>query len=89
MGKKFNALFAQQKQAEREVAVKRDMAFPIGIFCAMLLEKHKLFCDILLGKLIKRCPYIVPMYIKKGVRFLMRDFCVWLMFNKTLIDIYG
>jgi hypothetical protein len=54
------------KQSEKEVAVKQDLAFPIAIFCCMLLEKHKPFKDILLGKLIQRCPYIVPMYIKKG-----------------------
>ena len=56
-------------QAGKEVAVKQDMAYPIAIFCAMLLEKHKLFKDILIGKMIQKCPYIAPMYIKKGVHF--------------------
>ena len=45
------------------------MAFPIAIFSCMLLEKHKPFCEILMGKLMQKCPYIAPMYIQKGVCF--------------------
>ena len=55
------------KQAETEIAVKKDLAFPIAIFCCMLMEKHKAFKDLLVGKMITKCPYVVPMYIKKGV----------------------
>jgi hypothetical protein len=55
------------KQAETEVAVKKDLAFPIAVFCCMLMEKHLAFKNYLIGKMITKCPYIVPMYVKKGV----------------------
>ncbi|KAJ3180459.1 Nuclear pore complex nucleoporin component [Geranomyces variabilis] len=46
------------KQAESEVAVKRNAAFPIAILCIMLYRKYAEFLDILLGRMSKRCPYV-------------------------------
>ncbi|KAH6582555.1 hypothetical protein BASA61_008454 [Batrachochytrium salamandrivorans] len=53
------------KQAETEVAVKRNMAFPLAIVCVLLFEKHPQFLSIFLGRLMKKCPFIVPRYIRK------------------------
>ncbi|OAJ44472.1 hypothetical protein BDEG_27697 [Batrachochytrium dendrobatidis JEL423] len=53
------------KQAETEVAVKRNMAFPLANVCVILYEKHTKLLDILLGRMMKKCPFIVPRYIRK------------------------
>ncbi|KAI8927632.1 GLE1-like protein-domain-containing protein [Entophlyctis helioformis] len=53
------------KQASTEVAVKRNMAFPLANVCVLLFNKHKEFLPILLGRFIKKCPYIVPLYPRK------------------------
>ncbi|KAI8827026.1 GLE1-like protein-domain-containing protein [Fimicolochytrium jonesii] len=50
------------KQCENEVAVKMDTAFPLAILCIMLYNAHPDFLDILLGKMSKRCPYVVPYF---------------------------
>ncbi|KAJ3329265.1 hypothetical protein HDU76_008283, partial [Blyttiomyces sp. JEL0837] len=53
------------KQADTEVAVQRLKAFPIAMVCVLLFEVHPPVLSILLGRLMKRCPYVVPMYFKK------------------------
>jgi nucleoporin GLE1 len=45
--------------------VKLDMAFPLAAVCVLLFGKYADFLPILLGRLIKQCPYIVPMYVDK------------------------
>ena len=39
-----------------------DMAFPIAVFCVLLLRKHPKFESILFGKMIQKCPFVIPMY---------------------------
>ncbi|KAI9359603.1 GLE1-like protein-domain-containing protein [Zopfochytrium polystomum] len=53
------------KQADTEVAVQRTKAFPLALVCVLLFDAHPPFRPILLGRLIKRCPQIAPMYMKK------------------------
>ncbi|KAI8922579.1 GLE1-like protein-domain-containing protein [Powellomyces hirtus] len=53
------------KQAESEVAVKMDAAFPIATLCIILYNAHEEFLDILLGRLAKRCPYIITTSFQK------------------------
>ncbi|KAJ3299748.1 Nuclear pore complex nucleoporin component [Borealophlyctis nickersoniae] len=53
------------KQSETEVAVRVSHAFPLALLAILLYRKHTRFLDILLGRLIKRCAYIVPMYTRK------------------------
>ncbi|TPX69036.1 hypothetical protein SpCBS45565_g02686 [Spizellomyces sp. 'palustris'] len=50
------------KQAESEIAVKTDSAFPLAVLCIMIYRQHTEFLDVLLGRFVKRCPYIVPLY---------------------------
>ncbi|KAI9209725.1 GLE1-like protein-domain-containing protein [Polychytrium aggregatum] len=52
-------------QAEKEVAVKHSMAFPIARVCLLLCKEHPEFVELLMGRLIKRCSYVVPMYYPK------------------------
>lgn len=49
------------KQAQTEIAVKKDLAFPMAVFCCMLMEKHVDFKEYLIGKMITKCPYIGTM----------------------------
>lgn len=41
------------------------MAFPVAVVCVLLYSKHDEFFDILMGRFIKRCPYIIPCYLNK------------------------
>ncbi|KAG2185823.1 hypothetical protein INT43_002260 [Umbelopsis isabellina] len=51
-----------QEQAETEVTVKPSTAYPLAHVSVMLATKHADFIDILMGRLIKHCPYIIPRY---------------------------
>jgi nucleoporin GLE1 len=53
------------KQAEMEISVKQESCFPIGILVVHLSTKHPEFNQILLGRMMKKCPYIVPCYPRK------------------------
>ncbi|KAJ3005534.1 Nuclear pore complex nucleoporin component, partial [Thoreauomyces humboldtii] len=53
------------KQAEGEVAVKRDAAFPLALLCVMLYNAHTDFLDILLGCMFRKCPYVVKVSFSK------------------------
>ncbi|KAJ3054338.1 Nuclear pore complex nucleoporin component [Rhizophlyctis rosea] len=53
------------QQAEREVAVKTSQAYPLALISVMLYTKHEPLLDILLGRLYKKCPYLIPQYFKK------------------------
>jgi hypothetical protein len=53
------------KQSEKEVSVKKDMAFPLALVCVLIYQKHAPFLDILLAKLTKKCPYLCGVYIKR------------------------
>ena len=53
------------KQAEMEISVKQESCFPIGILVVHLSNKHPEFNQILLGRMMKKCPYVVPCYPRK------------------------
>ena len=48
-----------QKQAETEVSVKRQIAFPLAFICILIARKHSKFIDILVGRFMDRCPYLL------------------------------
>ncbi|KAI8910404.1 GLE1-like protein-domain-containing protein [Gorgonomyces haynaldii] len=54
------------KQVETEIAVKRNMAFPLAVICVFLMNKHPQFIEIFLGRMMKKCPYITPCYLNKN-----------------------
>ncbi|KAL2919514.1 hypothetical protein HK105_201161 [Polyrhizophydium stewartii] len=62
------------KQAATEVAVKRNMAFPLAIVCVLLFQKHAPFLDILMGRFMRKCPYIAPLYFRKMPGESMTDY---------------
>jgi hypothetical protein len=51
-----------QEQAETEVTVKPSTAYPLAHVSVMLATKHVDFMDILIGRIVKHCPYIIPRY---------------------------
>ncbi|KAJ3042285.1 Nuclear pore complex nucleoporin component [Rhizophlyctis rosea] len=53
------------KQAEKEVAVKSSQAFPLALISVILFNKHVPLLDILLGRMMKKCPYLIPQYFRK------------------------
>jgi nucleoporin GLE1 len=56
-------------QAEKEVAVFRPLAFPMARVVQNLVASNPDFCDIFLGRLMKRNVYLVPKYpIREKVR---------------------
>ncbi|KAJ3407442.1 hypothetical protein HDU80_008754 [Chytriomyces hyalinus] len=52
-------------QADKEVSVHRIKAIPMAQVAMMLCENHSELLAILLGRLMKRCPVVVPMYHKR------------------------
>jgi hypothetical protein len=53
------------KQAETEVAVKKETAFPLAIVCVNLISKHPPFLNVLFGRMMKKCVFLIPCYPKK------------------------
>ncbi|KAI8899894.1 GLE1-like protein-domain-containing protein [Globomyces pollinis-pini] len=53
------------KQAETEVSVRKETAFPLAVLCVVTANKHQPFIDILLGRMMFKCSYIIPCYQKK------------------------
>lgn len=56
---------AMVKQSEKEVSVKRSLAFPLSTIALLLLDKHPQMLSILLGRVYKACPYAIPKYVQK------------------------
>ena len=51
------------KQAENEVNVKPDAAFPLArIVLGLLLRGHAVFGEILFARFVKKCPWVLPFY---------------------------
>ncbi|KAJ3030155.1 UNVERIFIED_CONTAM: hypothetical protein HDU68_009929 [Siphonaria sp. JEL0065] len=61
-------------QADAEVSVHPIKAPALAQVACLIIEKHPALLAVLLGRLMKRCPYIVPMYFKKGDEENLDDF---------------
>ncbi|KAJ3245615.1 hypothetical protein HDU78_008952 [Chytriomyces hyalinus] len=61
-------------QADTEVSVHRIKAIPMAQVAMMLCENHSELLAILLGRLMKRCPVVVPMYHKRLENESLDDF---------------
>ncbi|ORY21293.1 GLE1-like protein-domain-containing protein [Naematelia encephala] len=54
------------KQAESEVSAKPNAAFPLArIIHGLILRGHGAFGDILMARLVKKCPWVIPFYPAK------------------------
>ncbi|KAI9142967.1 GLE1-like protein-domain-containing protein [Paraphysoderma sedebokerense] len=53
------------EQAEAEVSVKIEAAFPLAHVIVLILSRHPSFVNIFNARFMKRCPYVVPRYPKK------------------------
>ena len=69
------------KQSEMEVSVKQDSAFPLAILAVHLSSKHPAFQEVLFGRMIKKCPYIVPMYPRKQPNESLKEYQKRLGYN--------
>ncbi|KAJ3216059.1 hypothetical protein HK099_006077 [Clydaea vesicula] len=56
---------ALTKQAESEVAVNKPVAKFLGMVAVGIFQKYPNFLEILLGRMMKSCPYIIPRYFKR------------------------
>lgn len=59
------------------------MAFPLALICILLFKKHTEFQGILLGRFMKRCPYITPRYILKLEDESMQDYSKRLRYKEV------
>ncbi|KAJ2845907.1 hypothetical protein GGI22_006405, partial [Coemansia erecta] len=50
------------KQAEKEVSVTHHAAFPLAAATVLVMQRFPLLADMLLVRLVKKCPYIIPEY---------------------------
>ncbi|KAJ3121148.1 hypothetical protein HK098_003938 [Nowakowskiella sp. JEL0407] len=53
------------RQAEKEIAVKPSMSSPWATVIVILLVHHKLTFEYIIGSMMERCNYLIPMYINK------------------------
>ncbi|KAJ2158945.1 hypothetical protein GGF46_003384 [Coemansia sp. RSA 552] len=53
------------KQAEKEVSVAMHAAYPLAAAAVLIMQEYPQLVDMLLVRLVKKCPYVVPEYIKK------------------------
>ncbi|KAJ3325921.1 hypothetical protein HDV06_002306 [Boothiomyces sp. JEL0866] len=78
------------KQAETEVSVKNDTAYPLAILCVHLGTKHPEFWQVLLGRFMKKCIFIIPCYLVKPKEETLQVYQERLGFKKNETEIqYG
>ncbi|KAJ3260315.1 hypothetical protein HK103_000950 [Boothiomyces macroporosus] len=78
------------KQAETEVSVKNDTAYPLAILCVHLGTKHPEFWHVLLGRFMKKCIFIIPCYLVKPKAESLQVYQERLGFKKNETEIqYG
>ncbi|KAJ2314765.1 Nuclear pore complex nucleoporin component [Coemansia sp. RSA 2611] len=53
------------KQAEREVAVAHHAAYPLASTAVLVMQTHPRLADMLMVRLVKKCPFAVPEYVAK------------------------
>ncbi|KAJ2082599.1 hypothetical protein H4R24_001480 [Coemansia sp. RSA 988] len=56
---------AAVKQAEKEVAVAHHAAFPLAAAAVLVMQTYPQLVDMLLLRLVKKCPYVIPEYAAK------------------------
>ncbi|TPX43465.1 hypothetical protein SeMB42_g04710 [Synchytrium endobioticum] len=53
------------RQAELEASENPAFSFPLAFTAIIAMVKHEPFMNILLGHMMRRCPYIIPRYVEK------------------------
>jgi len=53
---------AMVKQAEKEVSLNKTMAFPMAHIFNIVVNNHEPFFKIFMGRLYKKCIYLIPRY---------------------------
>ncbi|KAI9023305.1 GLE1-like protein-domain-containing protein [Hyaloraphidium curvatum] len=69
-------------QAEKEVAVFKPLAFPMARVAQNVVAKSPEFCEILLGRLMKRNPYLIPNYPIRLKSESLDEYCKRLAMKK-------
>ncbi|KAJ1731751.1 hypothetical protein LPJ61_002382 [Coemansia biformis] len=62
------------KQAEREVAVTHHAAYPLAAAAVLIMQDYPQLVDMLMVRLVKKCPYVIPEYIRKQPGQSVGDF---------------
>ncbi|KAJ2774179.1 hypothetical protein IWQ56_000687 [Coemansia nantahalensis] len=62
------------KQAEREVSVTHPAAYPLAATAVLITQKHPQLLDMLMVRLVKKCPYVIPEYIRRQPGQSVADF---------------
>ncbi|KAJ2592277.1 Nuclear pore complex nucleoporin component [Coemansia sp. RSA 1797] len=53
------------KQAEREVSVAPHAAYPLAATAVLVMQAYPKLSDMLMIRLVKKCPFVVPQYMAK------------------------
>ncbi|KAJ1822353.1 hypothetical protein LPJ75_000463 [Coemansia sp. RSA 2598] len=53
------------KQAEKEVSALLRVAYPLAMATVLLMQRYPRLVDMLLIRLVKKCPYAVPQFFPK------------------------
>ncbi|KAJ2714343.1 Nuclear pore complex nucleoporin component [Coemansia spiralis] len=62
------------KQAEREVSVAHHAAYPLAATAVKIMQSHPQLVDMLMVRLVKKCPYVIPEYIRRQPGQSVTDF---------------
>lgn len=73
---------ATVKQAEAEVTVKPESSFPLARVCISLMNHHPDFKLILLARMYKNCPFILPIYLQKSPQQSTDEYLKWIGYIK-------
>ncbi|KAJ2493575.1 hypothetical protein IWW37_000441 [Coemansia sp. RSA 2050] len=50
------------KQAEKEASIAQHAAYPLATTAVLIMQTYPQLTDMLLIRLVKKCPYVVPQY---------------------------
>ncbi|KAJ2461406.1 hypothetical protein GGF42_000201 [Coemansia sp. RSA 2424] len=53
------------KQAEKEASIAQHAAYPLATTAVLIMQAYPQLADMLMIRLVKKCPYIVPQYFSR------------------------
>ncbi|KAJ2747301.1 Nuclear pore complex nucleoporin component [Coemansia sp. BCRC 34301] len=53
------------KQAEKEASIAQHAAYPLATTAVLIMQTYPQLADMLMIRLVKKCPYVIPQYFRK------------------------
>ncbi|KAJ1822808.1 hypothetical protein LPJ60_001887 [Coemansia sp. RSA 2675] len=62
------------KQAEKEASIAQHAAYPLATTAVLIMQTYPQLTDMLLIRLVKKCPYVVPQYFGRQAEQSVEDY---------------